>query len=169
LWKKGYNGIDIGNSEQVIVADSYGTECKLSFYEKIGNNWICSIQTSGVVGKNGVSSESFEGDYCTPCGKYSLGFAFGTKRLSDIKTEYRQITNNSYWVDDPESSFYNQWVESQDKLHWNSAEHLIDYQQAYKYGVVIEYNMSPVIPYKGSAIFLHCMTSSYTAGCVAIP
>ena len=63
---------------------------------------------------------------------------------------------------------YNQWVESSN-IAWNSAEHLIDYPQAYKYAVVINYNMSPVVSGKGSAIFLHCMTGSYTAGCVAIP
>lgn len=29
--------------------------------------------------------------------------------------------------------------------------------------------MEPIVPYKGSAIFLHCMTGEYTAGCVAVP
>ena len=29
--------------------------------------------------------------------------------------------------------------------------------------------IEPIVPYKGSAIFLHCMTGEYTAGCVAVP
>ena len=29
--------------------------------------------------------------------------------------------------------------------------------------------MEPIEPYKGSAIFLHCISGKYTAGCVAIP
>jgi L,D-peptidoglycan transpeptidase YkuD (ErfK/YbiS/YcfS/YnhG family) len=43
--------------------------------------------------------------------------------------------------------------------------------QLYKYGVVINYNMNPVIKGKGSAIFLHVWKnrSAGTAGCVAVP
>ncbi len=88
--------------------------------------------------------------------------------INDLSVEYRQINNNCYWVDDPESPLYNQWTES-DTVTWNSAEHLSDYPLAYKYAVVINYNMNPIVPNKGSAIFLHCMTGSYTAGCVAVP
>ena len=135
---------------------------------KHDNMWDCCLVTNGCLGKNGVSENSCEGDYCTPKGIFSLGFAFGTENINNLNIEYRMLNKNCYWVDDPESSLYNQWVESNNIL-WNSAEHLIDYSQAYKYSVVINYNMTPVIAGKGSAIFLHCMTSSYTAGCIAVP
>lgn len=158
----------VGNSQQIITVDSSGSSCTVNFYEKSRENWCCLLETNGIVGKNGVSNQSCEGDYRTPSGVYSLGFAFGTQSLNDIDYEYRLINNNCYWVDDPHSPMYNQWVESSN-ITWNSAEHLIDYPQAYKYAVVINYNMSPVVSGKGSAIFLHCMTGSYTAGCVAIP
>ena len=137
-------------------------------YEKNGSAWDCVLETNGAVGKNGVSDKSREGDYCTPKGIFPLGFAFGTESLNGLGIEYRQINGNCYWVDDTESPLYNQWVESSN-ISWNSAEHLIDYPQAYKYSVVINYNMSPVVAGKGSAIFLHCMTGNYTAGCVAVP
>lgn len=88
--------------------------------------------------------------------------------MDNLKVEYRQYNNNCYWVDDSDSPLYNQWVES-NNITWKSAEHLSDYPTAYKYAVVINYNMNPVVSGKGSAIFLHCMTGSYTAGCVAIP
>ncbi len=52
---------------------------------------------------------------------------------------------------------------------WNSAEHLIDYSESYKYAVVINYNTEPVIKGAESAIFLHCAVGTYTAGCVAVP
>lgn len=152
----------------MITVASSGTSCRVSLYEKNNNTWECPFETNGVVGKNGVSKKSREGDYCTPQGIYSLGFAFGTQPLDGLSIEYRQLNDNCYWVDDPESPMYNQWVESSN-INWNSAEHLSDYPQAYKYAVVINYNMTPVIPYKGSAIFLHCTTGSYTAGCVAVP
>lgn len=125
------------------------------------------LETKGYVGKNGVSSNSCEGDYCTPQGIYPLGFAFGIPSMNSLNIEYRQIDVNCYWVDDSDSALYNQWVKSNTPT-WKSAEHLADYPQAYKYAVVINYNMSPVIAGKGSAIFLHCQTGSYTAGCVAV-
>lgn len=99
---------------------------------------------------------------------FPLGFAFGTSPMNGLKVEYRQINNNCYWVDDSLSPLYNQWVESSN-INWNSAEHLIDYHDAYKYSVVIDYNTEPAEPYKGSAMFIHCMTGTYTAGCVAVP
>lgn len=34
---------------------------------------------------------------------------------------------------------------------------------------VIEYNARPVVPYAGSAIFLHADTGTATTGCVSIP
>lgn len=49
------------------------------------------------------------------------------------------------------------------------AEHLIDYPVCYHYSIVINYNMNPIVSGKGSAIFLHCINQSYTAGCVAVP
>ncbi len=158
----------ISNSKQLITVDSSGSSCVVRIYENESASWNCLLETNGVVGKNGVSSNSREGDFCTPKGVFSLGFSFGTQPMDSLKNEYRQINNNCYWIDDPLSQFYNQWVESSN-ITWNSAEHLIDYPQAYKYAVVINYNMKPVEPYKGSAIFLHCMTDTYTAGCVAVP
>ena len=152
----------------MITVDSTGSACAVKLNELYDNYWHCVYTTSGVVGRNGVSDKSMEGDYCTPKGAFSLGFAFGSEQMNGLDIEYRQYNENCYWVDDPYSPLYNQWVESTD-ITWNSAEHLSDYPQAYRYGVVINYNMSPVVPGKGSAIFLHCMTGSYTAGCVAVP
>lgn len=123
--------------------------------------------TSGYVGKNGVTANKVEGDYCTLSGLYSLGFGFGTEPI-DTEIEYRIINCDCYWVDDINSLNYNQWVESKN-ITWNSAEHLIDHPQSYHYGIVINYNTNPVIANKGSAIFLHCSNGNYTAGCVSMP
>lgn len=49
-----------------------------------------------------------------------------------------------------------------------SAEHLTDYQNAYKYALVVDYNRSPVVPGKSSAIFLHVDVGIPTYGCIAI-
>ena len=90
-------------------------------YEKSGTSWDCVLESNGTVGKNGVSANSCEGDYCTPQGKYPLGFAFGTESLNGLGIEYRQINENCYWIDDVDSPLYNQWVESS-SITWNSVE-----------------------------------------------
>lgn len=77
------------------------------------------------------------------------------------------MTEHTYWVDDPESKYYNQRVEGVENKDWNSAEHMIDYYSAYHYGFVIEFNTTNIIAGKGSAIFFHC-SQSPTAGCVGV-
>ncbi len=161
------SGEDLVDSEQFIFAESSGTSCTVSLYEK-NDQWTQKASYPGIVGRNGVNQKSREGDYCTPFGLYSLGFAFGMESIDGLDVEYRVINSNCYWVDDPESEYYNQWLET-DTPVWNSAEHLSDYENSYRYGIVINYNMDPVVPGAGSAIFLHCATGDYTAGCVAVP
>lgn len=163
----GFSRDALGDSEQLILVESDGSKCLVTLYEK-NESWYTLKMCTGTVGENGVSRNSSEGDYCTPYGLYSLGFAFGTDELSGLNVEYRRFNENCYWVDDPESDLYNRWVET-DSPSWNSAEHLSDYPDAYHYAMVINYNMHPVVPGAGSAIFLHCAYGDSTAGCVAVP
>lgn len=161
----------LGDSSQLIFVRSSGSNAEITLFQKENDVWQNAHETSGFVGKNGVSTQSREGDYRTPGGLFPLGFAFGTEspeQFFNLAVTYRQIQEDCYWVDDPESEYYNQWVENTD-IRWNSAEHLADYPVAYHYAVAINYNMNPVEKYKGSAIFLHCSTGSYTAGCVSVP
>lgn len=167
LTRSSHSYTDLSGSSQLIVVESSGYKCNVFFYEKINHLWSQIRYTSGYVGKNGVTKDKVEGDYCTPSGLYTLGFGFGTEHI-DTNIEFRLINDNCYWVDDVNSSNYNQWIESEN-ITWKSAEHLIDYSQSYHYGIVINYNMNPVVSSKGSAIFLHCSTENYTAGCVSIP
>lgn len=168
LENNNYTLEDLSDSKQLIAVVSSGSSCTVYGFSEADRNWATDFVTSGYVGKNGVSAESREGDYCTPKGLFPLGFAFGTENLTDLSIPYRQLNENCYWVDDPESEYYNQWQETTN-ITWNSAEHLIDYATSYRYTVVVNYNMNPAVPYKGSAIFLHCARKSYTAGCIAVP
>ena len=139
-------------------------------------------------GKNGVASsnEMIEGGLKTPVGKYKLGIAFGTEDVN-IDYPYIKINNDSYWVDDSTSPYYNKFVQINSKVNdydypyvlniekkdFSSAEHLIEYAKYYKYSVFIEYNAPTIknsaIPNKGSAIFLHCSgNKEYTYGCISV-
>ena len=50
--------------------------------------------------------------------------------------------------------------------NWNSSEHLADFPIEYELAFVIEYNLSSIVPGKGSAIFLHIKNKNTTSGCV---
>ena len=84
---------------------------------------------------------------------YQVGDGFYIDNVPQTGLNLFQVTENTYWVDDSESIYYNQRVEGMENKDWNSAEHMIDYYPAYKYGFVIEFNTTNIIPEKGSAIF----------------
>ena len=155
---------------QLIVVRASGNEAQLWAYG-MGENraWEPFLEEiGGHVGKNGVTAAKSEGDRCTPAGLYGLSMAFGVETDPGSLLPYRQATEESYWVDDPASQFYNQWVEGTEAKDWSSAEHLADYPEQYAYAALIDYNTGPVIAGAGSAIFLHC-GSRATAGCISIP
>jgi L,D-peptidoglycan transpeptidase YkuD (ErfK/YbiS/YcfS/YnhG family) len=121
-----------------------------------------------VIGRNGLAleGEKREGDGKTPAGVYGLSLAFGEAATIPTGLNYRQATDNDFWVDDPESPYYNMWVEGPPQA--KSFEHMKREDGLYKYGIVIEYNMA-AIPGDGSAIFFHIWRGpdNPTAGCVA--
>ncbi|HEY2786766.1 MAG TPA: L,D-transpeptidase family protein [Fimbriiglobus sp.] len=125
---------------------------------------------AGSVGRNGIASaeNKKEGDGCTPAGTYPIGPAFGYAKTIDTKLPYRQATDKDFWVDDDQSPDYNRWVVG--KPAARSFEMMKRADDLYEIGAVIRYNTDPVIPGKGSAIFLHVWSGpgKPTAGCVAL-
>lgn len=158
------------NNKLIIVLGQGNHEAKIYAFEKIDGTWNQVLMTDGYVGRNGISSSKREGDGETPAGIYSLGKAFGVADDPGSNIPYTKLTPNDFWVDDVNSKYYNQWVKGDvaDK-DWNSAEDLSSETVAYKYAVVINYNMDPIVKGAGSAIFLHCSTGGATAGCVSVP
>lgn len=170
LTRAGYSCENI-DSEQLITVDAYGDTAVVNAFEKVEGVWVKADVLnlcSGYVGSQGVSSDASEYASYTPKGLFSLGTGFGICDDPGTGLDYFKVTGESYWVDDENSAYYNQYVEGTDNKDWNSAEHLIEYEGYYDYCVFIEYNTDPVVPGKGSAFFLH-VGNSPTAGCVAIP
>ncbi|NLM83251.1 MAG: L,D-transpeptidase family protein [Clostridiales bacterium] len=154
---------------QLIVVTPERSRAGIHLCEHSGGAWRQKGHTiSGYVGAAGVTKHKREGDFATPIGLYTLGMAFGIHEKGKTKMPYRRITPQSYWVDDPLSPQYNQWVEKTDGVSWRSAEHLIDFPEAYEMALVIGYNTVSRIPGRGSAIFLHVGIEP-TRGCVAVP
>ena len=110
-------------------------------------------------------SSKKEGDLKTPTGLYRIEWTFGTEPLA-LKMDFKYITAEDKFIDDPKHKDYNTWVNgTTDALSFETMTHPL-----YKMGAIINYNMQPIIPGAGSAIFLHIWRSEQegTAGCVAL-
>ena len=153
---------------QLVTVESYGSEAQVEFYRLENNCWMQdeSLSCHGYVGYNGVWDGIYEGARATPKGLYRIGEAFYIYDKPATGLDTFEITENTYWVDDPDSSMYNRRVEGRENADWNSAEHMIDHQPYYNYGFVIEYNVDQVYN-AGSAIFFHYKNIP-TMGCIGI-
>ena len=71
------------------------------------------------------------------------------------------------WCDDPKSKYYNKMINFP---FTHSAERLWLKNNIYDIVIVIDYNLSPVVKYAGSAIFIHITKKNYppTKGCIAL-
>ena len=134
-----------------------------------------------VVGKNGIAWDpavatgdgpvKHEGDGRSPAGVYPLDKTFGFAPSLGTAPNYFSLTPAIECVDDRDSSHYAQIV-SNEKVSkdWNSSEHMRSID-AYRWGVVVPYNMNDTKPGNGSCIFLHVWSGAGkgTAGCTAMP
>lgn len=122
------------------------------------------------VGRNGFSSHKREGDLCTPVGEFFLRECwYRADRLEKPQTglPLKIIRESDGWCDDPKAKEYNKHVSlPRDFSH----EKLFRDDHVYDVVVPLGYNDNPVIPGKGSAIFLHVAKPGYasTEGCVAL-
>lgn len=156
--------------EQLIVVSADGSNAVVTMHERNKDNvWEEILRTTGYVGKNGVG-EAAENKAVTPSGDYRIGIAFGLSPNPGAAMDYLQADDTYYWVDDPDSAYYNQFVTTKEvsPKNWDSAEHITDYPDVYAYVLSINYN-TDCIPGAGSAIFLHCSNDKPTLGCVSVP
>ncbi len=160
-----------GDSEQAVVVEPLRSSyARVTTWERSDAGWQQKFPPMrAMVGRNGIAvvDEKREGDGQTPSGTYPIGTAFGYAPSFPTQLNYRQATSNDFWVDDMKSPQYNQWVTG--KPEATSFEEMRRKDDLYKYGAVIEYNTSPIVPGNGSAIFIHIWRApgKPTSGCVA--
>ncbi len=153
----------------VVTATSWNTDlATLQTFESDAGSWHAVFAPMPAhIGLAGFSADRHEGDNTTPTGIFGFGTMFGQRSNPGVIFPYRQADAQSVWVDDSSSPYYNTWQE-------NAAlpgEHLDapGYAVSYAYAVDIAYNTAPIVPGKGSAIFLHVTDGGGTAGCVSLP
>lgn len=122
------------------------------------------------LGRTGISATKREGDGATPAGAFPLrGVLYradrGTAPATILPAE--AIARDAGWCDDPADPNYNRRVRlpypARAEVLWR-ADHLYDVIG------LIGFNDSPVVPGRGSAIFLHLAQPDFapTEGCIAL-
>jgi L,D-peptidoglycan transpeptidase YkuD (ErfK/YbiS/YcfS/YnhG family) len=173
LWKNLSSlGFAAGSSQAVLVVgdNRQGKGVIVYLFEKNEGTWrVLPKEFPAIIGKNGFApiGEKKEGDGKTPTGMFPVSLAFGYAQIVDTAMPYRQATADDYWVDDSSSPLYNTWVKG--KPDAKSMESMKRKDDLYKWGLVVDYNVDPVVKGKGSAIFIHVWRKpgSVTAGCAA--
>ncbi|MFE6360217.1 L,D-transpeptidase family protein [Streptomyces sp. NPDC057806] len=169
--------VEVGDATQVITVKASGSYATVTAWAKGPSGWKAQFSTgSGRVGSNGVTSGAtrMQNTYTTPGGTYTITEGFG-HLPGGTAMPYHVVTDDDWWVQDPESKFYNQMhgeagadfplTESGDR----GSEHLINYPTQYAKALVINFNRWPATPGRGAGIFLHVNGNGATAGCVSVP
>ncbi len=160
------------HSREIIVADTERLVLDCFRVENGKVERVCEL--SGIpifIGKSGASHIRREGSNITPKGIFKIPFLFGFPDMSDkFSMPFYTVTENSYWVCDSESPFYNTLSEIEDFSSFPAkkerCERLCDFPDEYKFAAVIGYNEKRKKGL-GSGIFLHCGKKE-TAGCIAV-
>lgn len=129
-----------------------------------GGRAICAL------GRGGIRADKHEGDGATPAGRFPLRELFYrpdrlAAPLSGLAR--RALAEADGWCDDPGDAAYNRLVRLP---HPARCESLWRADELYDLLIVVGYNDDPVVPGRGSAIFIHVAAPGFTPteGCVAL-
>lgn len=157
------------STQIVLVTSVGGFKAEVNLCQRQGSQWKQSNASpfQATIGKNGLAAPGTkkEGDLKTPAGLYPIGEAFGTTPMA-LKMDYKYITAQDKFIDDPTHKHYNTWVfGATDAKSYESM--LVHF---YAFGAVINYNRNRTVPGAGSAIFIHIWLSPDrpTHGCIAL-
>lgn len=125
------------------------------------------------VGWNGLRVNRQEGDGTTPIGTFPiLPRMYGNAPNPGVRFRYTRLRCGDWWVEDPVSPAYNSFqrvgcgVKPPFKV---TTPDMSKSPRAYEFLAVIGFNADPIVPGRGSGIFLHVKVHSSTNGCVSLP
>ncbi|OIQ72005.1 hypothetical protein GALL_463740 [mine drainage metagenome] len=172
--------VTVGNATQIITVKAVGSAATLTAWARRPDGWHAFLSTkSARIGAKGIANGATrrQNTNTTPSGTYTLTQAFGIMANPGTTLPYHLVTKSDWWVEDNNSAYYNSlrssaqggFDTSAPESSVNGSEHLITHVGQYDYAIVVDYNMSPSVPYRGAGIFIHVSTGYPTAGCVALP
>jgi L,D-peptidoglycan transpeptidase YkuD (ErfK/YbiS/YcfS/YnhG family) len=165
-------------SDQLITVteQTYGVSqnATLEFFVRRGGCFrLADAPASALVGLNGLSTHHHEGDDTTPIGLFGFqSTMYGVLPNPGVKYAYHRLVCGDWWDEQSSSPLYNHFVHvacGTKPPFGGDSEALWKTVPSYDYFAVIAYNRHPIVPGKGSAIFLHVSNAQATAGCVSIP
>lgn len=149
------------------------TAASVRLWRREGRCWTpVAGPWSARIGWNGLSGNRREGDGTTPTGVFTIGrMMYGNAPNPGVRYRYRRLVCGDWWNEDPRSPTYNtfQHVRCGTRPPFRTTTPgLWQEKRAYAHFAVIEFNTRPVVPGRGSGIFLHAKTGSSTNGCVSL-
>jgi L,D-peptidoglycan transpeptidase YkuD (ErfK/YbiS/YcfS/YnhG family) len=122
------------------------------------------------IGRGGIRAGKREGDGATPIGVFPLRevlYRPDRQALPSTALPVRALSKLDGWCDDPADAKYNRLVPLPYPAHH---EELWRRDRLYDVLAVIGFNDDPIVPGRGSAIFLHMASANWgvTDGCVAL-
>jgi L,D-peptidoglycan transpeptidase YkuD (ErfK/YbiS/YcfS/YnhG family) len=159
----------------VVAANRHSTQGRVRLWRKPGDCWVgVDGPWTAQLGRNGVSEQKREGDKTTPAGAFGMqSVMYGVGPNPGVRYPYHRLVCGDWWVEDPKSSFYNRFkhVRCGTKPPFRiTSEDMSRSPTSYRHLAVIDYNTRPVVPGRGSGIFLHVSAiGSATLGCVSLP
>lgn len=151
------------------------TKAKLYCYQQNDDGYWWNIAgdkqplcTEVYIGENGSDFEPAYDSKITPGGLFSAGQGFYLNDKPDTTYPLFPITEDTYWVTDPESRFYNQHIEGTEDKDWSQADHMVTSEKSYQYGLVVNYNTEEPDTAQAAAVFIRCGNTP-TEGSVAVP
>jgi L,D-peptidoglycan transpeptidase YkuD (ErfK/YbiS/YcfS/YnhG family) len=163
-------GTQLVTVEAVSARTTYAT---LRAWHRSGECWRpAGPAYSARLGRNGLSGDRREGDGTTPTGTYAIGATmYGTSANPGVRFRYRRLVCGDWWDEDPSSPTYNSFQHvpcGRPTPFKGDSEGMWEQPRAYAHLAVIEFNTRPVVPGRGSGIFLHVQTGGPTNGCVSL-
>jgi L,D-peptidoglycan transpeptidase YkuD (ErfK/YbiS/YcfS/YnhG family) len=171
------NRLETGRATQlvtVVARSRSSTQATFRLWAKRGGCWRPAAGPwTAWLGGNGTSPVKREGDRRTPTGIFGFGRTmYGVAANPGVHYPYHRVVCGDWWVEDPASRYYNRFRHVRcgaTPPFRTTSEDLSRSPTAYRHFAVIAYNSSPIVPGRGSGIFLHATTGRPTLGCVSLP
>jgi len=163
-------------SQQLITVASptpRSTYASARIWKRVDGCWIAAGGPyTARVGRNGIRADKREGDGATPAGTFPIGRTmYGNSPNPGVRSPYVRLHCGDWWVEDTRSRAYNtfQRVGCGRRPPFKvTTPDMSTSPRAYAHLAVIDYNMNPVVPGRGSGIFLHVQIGKPTSGCISL-
>jgi L,D-peptidoglycan transpeptidase YkuD (ErfK/YbiS/YcfS/YnhG family) len=161
---------------QLITVEAASTKTTYAALRTWRSSGRCWLPVGGPyparVGRNGIRKNRREGDGTTPIGTFRIGrVMYGNEADPGVKFRYLRLRCGDWWNEDPSSATYNTLRRlrcGQEPPFRVVSGGMWQDRTAYPYLAVVEFNMHPVVPGRGSGIFLHAQTGRPTNGCISL-